>query len=111
MARPFPLSSFRLGCLTSSSSSSSPSSSLSPSTPPFIFSLNGFRLGPVLPLEPGERGEGREPVCESGEVMYRLASRDGVGVVVLWRGRSGSDSLGWSEDMSLIGEEGTVKMC
>lgn len=31
--------------------------------------------------------------------MYRLASRDGVGLV-LGRGRSGSDSLGWSEDMS-----------
>lgn len=31
--------------------------------------------------------------------MYRLASRDGVGLV-LGRGRSGSDSLGWSENMS-----------
>lgn len=65
----------------------------------------------MVPVEPGERGEGREPVCESGEVMYRLASRDVVGVVVLWRGRSGSDSLGWSEDMSLTREEDTVKMC
>lgn len=35
--------------------------------------------------------------------MYRLASRDGVGVV-FGRGRSGSDSLGRSEDMLSWGE-------
>lgn len=101
MARPFPLSSFPLGWLPPSSSSSSSSSSLPSSRPPFAFPPNDFCPGPV-PLEPGEREE-RGAVCVSGEVMYRLASRDGVGVV-FGRGRSGSDSLGRSEDMLSWGE-------